>query len=265
MEISRMLFWDYFLFWKKLNIRFNNLPNLLKYEFVKVKENNVPLMIWMLDGVNDDIGYIDKIFLLNPPINLKSFIAKSYIKTKKYVYESKDNGMKELLNYGFVEEDSNIIMKLTLDKDYFTYKKNDATFMEFIKGTHDKVRCDIQNEAFYESSRLPLSVKDIMYEYNKSFFINDMSIFINFNNVPIGYGQILLIDNRYTVANLCVLNNYQGQGYGKALLCYLINLAKAKNLKEVYIKVKSSNIKAYNLYRSLGFKDISKISVFEIN
>lgn len=265
MEISRMLFWDYFLFRKKINLTINKLPNLLKYEFVKVKQGNIPLMIWMLDGINEDISYIDKVYLLNTPIKLGELVAKSSIKTKKYVYESKDNGMKELLNYGFVEEDSNIIMKLNLSGNYFISDENNITFMEFIKGKHDQIRCNIQNEAFYESTRLPLSVKDIMYEYNKRFFINDMSIFINVDDEPVGYGQVLLLDNKYTVANLCVLNKHQGKGYGKALLCYLLNLAKNKGLQEVYIKVKASNARAYNLYRSLGFEDVSKINVFEIH
>lgn len=265
MEISRMLFWDYFLFRKKLNLTINNLPNLLRYEFVKVKQDDLPLMIWMLDGVNEDISYIDKVYLLNTPIKRGEFVVKSSIRTKKYVYESKDNGMKELLNYGFMEEDSNIIMKLNLSGNNFICNKADTTFMEFVKGKHDQIRCNIQNEAFYESTRMPLSVKDIMYEYNKRFFINDMSIFINVNNVPIGYGQILLLDNKYTIANLCVLNKYQGQGYGKELLCYLLSLAKKKGLPDVYIKVKASNKRAYNLYRSLGFEDVSKINVFEIH
>ena len=91
-----------------------------------------------------------------------------------------------------------------------------------------------------------------------------MAKFITLNGEDIGYGQVLILDGNYTIANLGILKKYQGKGYGKELLSYILNLACENNLSEISIRVKESNEIAYNMYKKFGFKEISKIDSYEI-
>ena len=51
-------------------------------------------------------------------------------------------------------------------------------------------------------------------------------------------------------------NNSRGRGYSKYLLLETIKLLKDLNVKEIFLEVSTKNIIAYNLYKSLGFKEI---------
>ncbi|PWX46003.1 N-acetyltransferase, partial [Clostridium perfringens] len=61
-----------------------------------------------------------------------------------------------------------------------------------------------------------------------------------------------------------IIEEFRGKGYGEALLIHILNQAKIKGLKEVYIKVKSDNINAINLYKKTGFEEASEISIYEL-
>lgn len=266
MEIRNLVFWDYLLFRKKINLSLRKISGLIKYTFVKVTENNNPLMIWQLDNINDDISYINKVFFIGSTGEaLKPIIKDSSINTTKYIYESRKDESNKLESLGFRKDGSNIVLKMNLnDKNRYFKCPCNVSFVKFEKGVHDKLRCDIQNEVFYSKDRIPITIKDIIYEYNKGFFIEDMSIFIKVDNEIIGYGQILLLESKYTIANLGIINKYQGKGYGEILVSYLIFLAYGKKINELYIKVKESNKRAYNLYKKLGFEELFKINVYEI-
>jgi len=49
------------------------------------------------------------------------------------------------------------------------------------------------------------------------------------------------------------LPEYRGQGLGRHFLNYIISLAKTKKIKELSIRVSPNNVKAMNLYNSVGF------------
>ncbi len=46
---------------------------------------------------------------------------------------------------------------------------------------------------------------------------------------------------------------YWGKGIGKEMISYIINIAKEKDLKIIYLKVNSSNKRAIRLYEKEGF------------
>ena len=265
MEISKISFFEHFLLKKFPKIKEQISFDFFKYKYVKVKINNKLLMVWQLDRFDFDISYINKIYFLDK-LNQKeeTIFKKNNINTLKFIYEVKDNNMNNLTSYGFYKKDANIIMTLNLKGKKFPLKHDNVSFRQFIKGKDDRLRCDIQNEVFYETDRIPLSPRDIAYEYNKNFFIEDMAKFITLNGEDIGYGQVLILDGNYTIANLGILKKYQGKGYGKELLSHILNLACENNLSEISIRVKESNEIAYNMYKKFGFKEISKIDSYEI-
>lgn len=267
MEISKVSFLEGFILKNFSNIKKEISFDFFKYKYAKVKMNNNLLMLWQLDRFDLDVSYINKIFFIdtlkNKELNLLKKNNINTINTIKFIYEAKEDNMENLTSYGFYKKDANIIMTLKLNKEKFLIDDN-ISFRQFIKGKDDKLRCDIQNEVFYEPDRIPIAPRDIAYEYSKSFFIEDMSIFIMIDGKEIGYGQVLILDGTYTIANLGILKKYQDKGYGKKLLSYLLNLAIDKNLSEISIRVKESNKVAYHLYKQFGFKQVSKTDSYEI-
>ena len=67
----------------------------------------------------------------------------------------------------------------------------------------------------------------------------------------------------YTIVNFGIVDKYRGKGLSKIFLKKIIDEAKKYGIDELYIRVDSNNIKAINLYKSIGFKEINKILVWE--
>ena len=84
------------------------------------------------------------------------------------------------------------------------------------------------------------------------------SIFIKYNNVVIGYGQIIKEGSIPIIVNFGILKDYRSRGYGKLLLSYLVNILYDKGYGEVRIKVNPDNHIAFRLYSSFGFKKVSE-------
>lgn len=75
---------------------------------------------------------------------------------------------------------------------------------------------------------------------------------------PIAYGHIDH-DNEINWIGICVLDVYQGNGYGKQILSYLLNYIKTNNINNVQLSVDTDNYKALNLYLKNDFQ-ISEIT-----
>lgn len=56
--------------------------------------------------------------------------------------------------------------------------------------------------------------------------------------------------------NLCIHPAYWGQGLGRALLRYLLNLAQDAGAEDVFLEVRSSNNRAIRLYEGEGFTQV---------
>ena len=72
------------------------------------------------------------------------------------------------------------------------------------------------------------------------------------SNLPIGYAHIDFDDNKNWFG-ICILENYQGKGYGKKIMEYIFNHEKINNLNEIYLTVDKINIVAINLYLKFNF------------
>ncbi len=67
---------------------------------------------------------------------------------------------------------------------------------------------------------------------------------------PIGTGRIKP-DGK--IGRLAILKDFRGQGIGEKVLCTLIDTAKDKGLKQVYLH---AQIQAESFYRNRGFKTV---------
>jgi len=73
------------------------------------------------------------------------------------------------------------------------------------------------------------------------------------NDNPIAYGHI---DHQGETnwVGLCVLDEFQGKGYGKQIFSYLLEYVKINNIKNIQLSVDIDNYKALNLYLKHNFK-----------
>lgn len=79
-----------------------------------------------------------------------------------------------------------------------------------------------------------------------------ITIILMDSNLPIGYAHIDFDDNKNWFG-ICILENYQGKGYGKKIMEYIFNHEKINNLNEIYLTVDKINIVAINLYLKFNF------------
>ena len=80
------------------------------------------------------------------------------------------------------------------------------------------------------------------------------------NSIPIGVCGLKNIEKRMgEYWGYIGDKNYWGKGIGKIIMSSVINQAKILGLHRIYLKVSSSNHRAINLYKSIGFT-ISKDS-----
>jgi ribosomal protein S18 acetylase RimI-like enzyme len=72
------------------------------------------------------------------------------------------------------------------------------------------------------------------------------------DNLPVGYAHIDYDDNKYWFG-ICILDKYQGNGYGKKIMEYIFNHEKIKHIDKIYLTVDKINTIAVNLYKKYNF------------
>ena len=71
-----------------------------------------------------------------------------------------------------------------------------------------------------------------------------------------GYGILNVSGDEAHLLNICVKKQSQGCGFGRDIVGYLIDRAKAKRAKTMFLEVRPSNAVARELYDSVGFRQI---------
>ena len=74
----------------------------------------------------------------------------------------------------------------------------------------------------------------------------------------VGYCFGQLVAGEATLLNIAIDPACQGKGYGKILLEGFIELVGQQKGEEVWLEVRASNTRAYQLYESLGFNEINR-------
>lgn len=77
------------------------------------------------------------------------------------------------------------------------------------------------------------------------------------NDKVIGFFECLILPPEMELYDIVVSKEYQGKGYSKILMDYMINLAKENYVETILLEVNSINNKAINLYLKYGFKEYS--------
>lgn len=74
----------------------------------------------------------------------------------------------------------------------------------------------------------------------------------------IGYGVVSVAAEEAHLLNLCMAPNRQGRGHGRRLLRSLLQQARARGARRLFLEVRPSNRHALALYRDEGFDDIGR-------
>ncbi len=69
----------------------------------------------------------------------------------------------------------------------------------------------------------------------------------------LGYMGMYLVVGEANVTNIAVFSAHRGQGIGKRILSYMVNLARISGCLGVTLEVRVSNTPAISLYESEGF------------
>jgi len=71
-----------------------------------------------------------------------------------------------------------------------------------------------------------------------------------------GYVVLMPVLDEAELLNIGVAAPQQRKGLGRTMLNEILSLARAKNLRRVFLEVRASNVAALALYRSIGFSGI---------
>jgi len=71
-----------------------------------------------------------------------------------------------------------------------------------------------------------------------------------------GYAILMPAADEAELLNIGVAAAQQRKGLGRAMMSEMLNTARAKQLRRVFLEVRPSNVAAIALYRSAGFSEI---------
>jgi ribosomal-protein-alanine N-acetyltransferase len=72
----------------------------------------------------------------------------------------------------------------------------------------------------------------------------------------VGYASFRFVGKQGDVNTVAVASNQQGKGIGTALMDWLESQAALRNVREIYLDVRSDNEPAINMYASRGYERI---------
>ncbi|WP_333859842.1 GNAT family N-acetyltransferase [Clostridium sp.] len=208
--------------------------------------------VYNINAMNVAVAITDEKEDSKPYVYLISTIKKHCI--LKYLCEDNTYNSILLENIGFEKKEGTLVLFREIHGSVDLGIGENLNFEMFKKGKDEQKRCIIQNEIFHEQNRIPLILEDIYMEQLQSYYFEEGSVFLKRNKEYIGYGQIIIENDIPVIVNFGIIQKYRGRGYSKYLLSYLLNIIYQNDFHKTVIKVRNSNYKALNLYKSVGFK-----------
>jgi ribosomal-protein-alanine N-acetyltransferase len=72
----------------------------------------------------------------------------------------------------------------------------------------------------------------------------------------LGYAVLWCILDQGELANVAVTPDRRGRGLGSQLLRGVLDVAKERGVRQIFLEVRTSNTRAVDLYRRFGFADV---------
>jgi ribosomal-protein-alanine N-acetyltransferase len=83
-------------------------------------------------------------------------------------------------------------------------------------------------------------------------------VVIQRNNQVIGYSILSVAAGEAHILNLCVDPSYREHGYGEQLLDEILDRAALVEVREIFLEVRPSNVKAIALYKKKDFRQVAE-------
>lgn len=74
----------------------------------------------------------------------------------------------------------------------------------------------------------------------------------------IGYGVLSIAADEAHILNICTAPETQGRGHGRRLLRALLQIARGRGVRRMFLEVRPSNPRAIALYHDEGFNEIGR-------
>lgn len=134
------------------------------------------------------------------------------------------------------------------------FKNKNLSIRNYRLKKDEEIRVNLQNQIFKEvEGREDLTLKDVMIEEYSPKFIEELCFILEEQKRPIGYGQIININEDYFLVNFGIIPEYRKKGYGKQFLNYILLNAYENDIETVELTVDNYNKSAVRLYSSEGF------------
>ncbi len=108
---------------------------------------------------------------------------------------------------------------------------------------------DIELSSFITPWRLPQFIDELSNPYSHIWGLVE-------NDALIGYICFWIIGDEIHILNLAIRPDMRGKGMAKLLLKKLIEMAKEKDISNIWLEVRISNNRAISLYKSIGFEKV---------
>lgn len=112
---------------------------------------------------------------------------------------------------------------------------------------------DLESVLAIEESCFPDPWKDYQFKNELTAKAAFLFVMLELGKV-IAYGDIWLTFDSADITNIAVHPNWQGKGYGKKMLCYLLKFAQKEAVADVHLEVNVNNSAAFQLYKKTGFE-----------
>jgi ribosomal protein S18 acetylase RimI-like enzyme len=90
-----------------------------------------------------------------------------------------------------------------------------------------------------------------------------ITVLLFVSNESVGYAHIDMADDKHWFG-ICILDNYQGKGYGKYLIKYILNNPKTQTINKIHLTVDKNNNVAIQLYLKYNFKFASETDSYYV-
>lgn len=175
-------------------------------------------------------------------------LEANFIEVKSETLALLSQQMIDNQNFVSIDHLTPIYVKLSQAEKQLKEKVLNQIIIE--KATNVDEVLDIENNCFEEKWSKETLLNEISLP-NKHYLI------AKYNNEIVGYIGVEECYDELSLLKVGVKENFRNYGVGTKLLSYTIDLQKQKGLKKYFLEVNVNNIIAKNLYKKLGFKQVS--------
>lgn len=223
------------------------------------REEKMRKEVFVIDfvlGRNDDLRTVQELYAkIESTLEFKD--SKIKIGTKRY---EKYNDV--FLKAGLFNTYDAILMAVEKNEFVFSEDRN-KIFLEEITFENSEIFARIHNDAFLNSPNGASIEAGRVYEISRTYekHENGMSGMGVYDDENVAIYDVEFIDEKKAVIEtVAVKNDFQSKGCGKYLIERLAKILFEEGFETIELLVMSSNERAVNLYKKLGFKKIETYS-----